>query len=188
MSAVGETPQFANRGWNLVGGGWRLSGIYRASTAGNINAANGATGTRTVTLGTPTNSSRSSSGIDQCLCDISNQRPDLILPNAVYLDTSGRPGTQYLNAAAFGTPALGTLGNMGRVNLKLPATWQFDVGLSRVFRFRETQTMEFRAEAFNVLNKFRTGAIDANLNSAQFGKIRNALYPRIMQFTVKYLF
>jgi hypothetical protein len=188
LSALAETPRFSNRTMDLIASGWRLSGIYRASTSGNIVAANGATGGRTVTLGTPTNSSRSSSGVDTCLCDISNQRPDLLLPDAVYLDKSGRPGTQYLNRAAFGTPAVGTLGNLGRATLKLPATWQFDVALSRVFRFREAQSLEFRTEAFNVLNSFRTGSIDANLNSAQFGRVRNALEPRIMQFALKYLF
>ena len=48
--------------------------------------------------------------------------------------------------------------------------------------------MEFRAEAYNVLNSFRPGAIDTNLSSANFGKIRNALDPRILQFALKYLF
>ncbi len=141
-----------------------------------------------MTLGQPAGSTSSAASGDRCLCDISSQRPDLLLPNAVYLDRSGRPGTQYLNPAAFGLPALGTLGNLGRATLRLPRTWQFDVALSRVFRFRETQSIEFRTEAFNVLNKFRTGAIDTNLSSAQFGKIRNALDLRIMQFALKYFF
>ncbi len=125
---------------------------------------------------------------NRCLCDITGQRPDLILPDAVYLNKSGRPGTQWLNPAAFGQPALGTLGNLGRVNMRLPLAWQFDLALSRAFRFRETQSVEFRAEAYNLLNSFRTGVIDTNLSSAQFGKIRLALDPRIMQFALKYLF
>ena len=106
----------------------------------------------------------------------------------MYLDTSGRPDTQYLNPAAFAQPALGTLGNMGRNILKLPTTWQFDLALSRVFRFRETQSLEFRAEAYNVTNSFRPGVINTNLSSAQFGQIRTALDPRIMQFALKYIF
>jgi hypothetical protein len=48
--------------------------------------------------------------------------------------------------------------------------------------------MEFRVEAFNVTNSFRTGAIDVFLRSANFGKIRNALEPRILQFALKYVF
>jgi len=87
----------------------------------------------------------------------------------VYLDESGRPGTLWLNPAAFGLPAVGTLGNLGRSTLKLPLAWQFDVSLARVFRVRENQSMEFRAEAYNVLNSFRTGAISTDLSSGAAG-------------------
>ena len=194
LSALGEGPKFANRTLNIIGSGWRLSGLYRIGTNGNVIAGNSQSGVRTVTLGTPVTSSRTTSGIDICLCDVQNPRPDLILPNAVYLDKSGRPGTQYLNPAAFGTPKLGTLGNLGRTTLVFPATWQFDVALSRVFKVREQQTVEVRVESFNVLNSFRPGnsttgmVVDTNLNSPTFGKIRYALDPRIMQFAMKYVF
>jgi hypothetical protein len=188
LTSVAETPKFANRVLGMLGSGWRLSGLYRGNTGG-VNAANASSGVRTVTLGAASAGQRDNvAGGDRCLCDISNQRPDLILPNAVYVDSSARPGTQYFNPAAFGQPALGTLGNLGRVTLKLPLTWQFDAALARTLRVREAQTLEFRVEAFNVLNTFRTGAISADLSSAQFGKIRNALDPRIMQFALKYIF
>jgi hypothetical protein len=187
LTAVVETPQFTNRTLNMVGSGWRLSGIYRASSTGSIVAASQSSGIRTVTLGAASGSRSGGASGDRCLCDISGQRPDLLMTD-VYLDTSGRPDTQWFNPAAFGQPALGTLGNLGRTNLRLPTAWQFDLGLSRAFRFRETQSLEFRAEAYNVLNSFRPGTIDTNLSSAQFGKIRTALDPRIMQFALKYLF
>jgi hypothetical protein len=189
LTAVAETPQFANRTLSLLGTGWRLSGIYRVGTGGTISSNESATaGIRTVTLGDPAGGQANAVGVDRCLCDISVQRPNLVLPDAVYRDTSGGPNTQWLNPAAFASPALGTLGNMGRVNLKLPQIWQFDVSLSRTFRFRESQSLEFRAEAYNVLNSFRPGVIDTNLLAANFGKIRTALDPRIMQFALKYLF
>ncbi|PYS00944.1 MAG: hypothetical protein DMG16_14400 [Acidobacteria bacterium] len=188
LTGVAETPQFANHTMNLIGTGWRLSGIYRITT-GALNAANASSGVRTVTLGQASAGQRDNvGGGDRCLCDISNQRPNLLLPDAVYLDTSGRPNTQYLNPAAFGQPDLGTLGNLGRVTLRLPAYWQFDAAVSRVFRVRESQSVEFRAEAYNVLNSFRPGRIETSLSSAQFGKIRTALDPRILQFALKYLF
>jgi len=110
------------------------------------------------------------------------------LPNGIYTDDSGAALTQYLNPAAFVQPALDTLGNAGRVILKLPLAWQFDLSLARVFKVREAQSVEFRAEAFNVLNSFRAGAINTDLSSAQFGQVRNALEPRIMQFALKYIF
>jgi hypothetical protein len=37
------------------------------------------------------------------------------------------PLTSYLNPAAFGIPALGTVGNIGRNSIVGPDTWSFDV-------------------------------------------------------------
>jgi len=74
------------------------------------------------------------------------------------------------------------------VNIKAPGTWQFDAALSRIFRFRETQSLEFRAEAYNVTNSFRPGNPGTAINSNTFGQIRTSLSPRITQFALKYMF
>ena len=96
--------------------------------------------------------------------------------------------SNYFNPAAFALPALGTLGNTGKGFLAGPGTWQFDAALSRTFRFRETQKMEFRAEAFNVTNSFHMNEPETNLNSNTFGQVTSAKDPRIMQFALKYFF
>jgi hypothetical protein len=188
LTGVAEMPQFANTTLRRVASGWKLSTIYRASSAGNAIATNRSAGVRTPLLGAAATSQASSAGADACLCDMANQRPNLIAPDKVYLDTSGRPDTFYWNQAAFVAPAPGTLGNTGRVVLRLPYEWQFDVSLARSFRFRERHGLEFRAEAYNLLNSFRTGEIDSNWSSRNFGKIRRALDPRILQFALKYSF
>jgi len=89
---------------------------------------------------------------------------------------------------------------MGTFNLLGPNFWQFDMALSRVFRVRENQTLEFRAEAFNVINGLRKGNPGATaatgpftstvvpLNTSTFGQINTAGDARIMQFALKYLF
>ncbi len=189
FTGLAETPKSSNRMINALGSGWRLSGIYRRYTTGSLNAANTATGVRTITLGPP-GAAQITGGlaVDQCLCDLNNQRPLLVLPNALYLDRSGRPGTQWLNPSAFSLQPVGTLGNMGRNTLELPTTWQFDMALARTFRLREMQTVEFRVEAYNVPNRFRVGLINTTLTSAQFGRILTALDPRILQFALKYAF
>jgi hypothetical protein len=187
LTGVAEMPRFANRTLRWIGSGWRLSGIYKRGSAGAQNAFNRGAGFRTVTLDNDATTSNAPGTTDPCRCRIRGQRPDLVLQN-VYLDTSGRPGTQYLNPAAFAVPAVGNLGNLGRNTLKLPTAWQFDMALARVFRFREDQSLEFRAEAYNLTNSFRPGAIDVFLRSSNFGKIRNALEPRILQFALKYAF
>ena len=188
LTGVAETPKFANRMVTMLGTGWRLSGIYRRGTGGATNANNVGAGVRTVIIDNDAAGSSTPGSTDPCRCNIRSQRPNLVLPNAIYLNTSGRPGTQYLNPAAFAIPAVGTFGNSGRVILQLPVSWQFDMGLSRLFHVRESQSLEVRVEAFNLTNSFRPGQIDTFLSSSNFGKIRLALDPRILQFAMKYVF
>src|SRR5205085_86978 len=111
------------------------------------------------------------------------QRPNLT--GSAYGDGSI---TNYLNAKAFTKPAPGTLGNLSRGAIYGPGTWQFDVALSRNFRFKESQRVEFRAEAFNLTNSFRMDNPTTNFNSSTFGQVITARDPRIMQFALKYLF
>src|SRR5437868_4633661 len=84
------------------------------------------------------------------------------------------------------SPARGTLGNLGQASILAPGTWQVDVALTRAFQFRESQKMEFRAEAFNVTNSVRLNDPVTNFNAGNFGQITSAQDPRIMQFALKY--
>ena len=165
-TVVAETPAFANSKLKTVASGWRVSGIYRYSTGRPLSLL---------------------SGDDRALIGINSQRADQVLASP-YGNKSARPLTNFLNAAAFAPPALGTLGNMGPLNVRGVSTWQFDMSLARVFRFKETQQLEFRAEAYNVTNSFRPVDPVTTLNSPLFGQIRDALPPRIMQFALKYAF
>jgi len=100
----------------------------------------------------------------------------------------GKSAGNYLNPAAFASPALGTLSNMGANSVRGPGSWQFDAALSRTFQFRETQRLEFRGEAFNITNSFRMNDPTTTLNSSIFGQVTSAKDPRIMQFVLKYAF
>jgi hypothetical protein len=163
LSAVAETPRFSNSTLRAVASEWRLSPIFRVLSGGYLSV---------------TTSS------DIALIGTTNQRVNQIL-----LDPYGEKSVKnYLNPAAFRLPAPGTLGNVGKGSIAGPGTWQFDVALSRTFQFRESQRMEFRAEAFNVTNSFRMNNPATNLNSNIFGQVTSAKDPRIMQFAVKYFF
>jgi hypothetical protein len=166
LTAVAETPQFANPTMRMLGTGWRLSGIYRRSSGAMLNVVN---------------------GVDRSLTGILDQRPNQVLRD-LYEDRDAGPMSRYLNPAAFALPDLGTRGNIGRNIVQGPWTWQFDTALSRVFRFRENQRLEFRAEAYNLTNSFRPGNPTTNLSEATFGQIRTSDTPRIMQFALKYVF
>ena len=99
-----------------------------------------------------------------------------------------RTTANYLNPAAFALPDLGTLGNVGSYSVAGPGTWQFDLALSRTLKIRESQNIEFRAEAFNVTNSFHMMDPTTVLNNNLFGQVTSSRDPRIMQFALKYVF
>ena len=69
-----------------------------------------------------------------------------------------------------------------------PGSIRIDMGITRKFQLRERQTLEFRAEAFNMPNHVNPGLPDTTLTSATFGKILSAGDPRIIQMALKFLF
>jgi hypothetical protein len=165
LTSVAETPQFSNPTLRVLMTGWRLSGIYRYSAGSPMTI---------------------SAGSDRALIGIGNQRANQLLENPY--GASAEPLANFINPSAFSIPELGTLGAAGRSNIQGPSTWAFDMSVSRIFRFRETQRLEFRAEAYNVTNSFRPGSPNTSVNNANFGVIRSSLDPRILQFALKYVF
>ena len=163
MSTVYEMPRFSNPTLRVLGSGWKVSGIVRLLSGGYLNVL---------------------SGIDRAL-QSGTQRPNLVLLD-VY--TPNRSYDQYLNPAAFAQPALGTFGNIGSFNIKGPGRITINMGLTRIFQVREKQSVEFRAEAFNLPNRLNAGDPNITLSDANFGRILSADDPRIMQFALKYVF
>src|ERR1035437_2511126 len=123
-------------------------------------------------------------------------RPNLVLPGAVYNGTIG-PSLQWLNPAAFAANPTGTYGNLGRDTLRGPATVNFDVSLSRRFKLKERITLQARAEGFNIINHTNLGfgtsgagtvGASMNITSGTFGQLTAAADPRILQFALKLMF
>jgi hypothetical protein len=61
-------------------------------------------------------------------------------------------GFQYLNPAAFSTPAPGTFGNARRNDYSGPNLAQLDMTLGKQFHATERTFFEFRADIYNILN------------------------------------
>ena len=76
LTAVAQTPQFANSALRLIATGWQLAGIYRFQSGMPIAIQDGA---------------------DRELSGLGHQRPNLVLPNDVYTGHSG-PSAQYLGS------------------------------------------------------------------------------------------
>ena len=75
LTSVAETPKFANTALRLVGSGWKLSGIYKKMSYGNLNGANVQSGSRTVTLGAVGSGGDGTAGLDRALIDIASHAP-----------------------------------------------------------------------------------------------------------------
>ena len=109
--------------------------------------------------------------------------------NQVSDDVYGEGVHAYLNPAAFAFPAAGTFGDFVRNSLVGPAFWNIDLALSRMISFATSQSVEFRVEAFNLLNHFNWGNPGTTFGAGTFGRIRSQSgSPRIMQLGIKYGF
>ena len=96
---------------------------------------------------------------------------------------------QWFNKAAFAAPAAYTFGNLGRYALRTSAFWNVDLSVFREFRFLESRSLEFRAEAFNLPNTTILGGPNGNLLDPNFGKITGtANSERTLQLGVKIKF
>lgn len=77
------------------------------------------------------------------------RRPDVVAGVDPFLHRDSR---YVVNPAAFSIPLPGTAGNLGRNALFGPSLAQFDLTLHKKFVLTERFNLEFRAEAYNILN------------------------------------
>jgi hypothetical protein len=98
---------------------------------------------------------------------------------------------QYLNPAAFSQPAPFTFGDAPRTlsNVRAPGTHDIDFSIFKNFKPANGVNVQFRAEAFNLLNQVVFGSPNMVLSSGQFGVITTQTNtPREIQFALKILF
>ena len=163
MSTVYETPQFSRTALRMLATGWQVSGIVRVQSGSWL---------------TP------STGVDS-LATNGDTKPNQVLSN---LYAPNKSVDMWLNAAAFTRPALGEYGNVGTRTIQGPGSMRIDMGLTRKFRILENQTVEFRAEAFNLPNHLIPGDPTVSLTSSNFGRILTARDERVIQLALKYVF
>jgi Carboxypeptidase regulatory-like domain/TonB-dependent Receptor Plug Domain len=138
-------------------GGWQLTGINSVTSGVPINLTYTANSNQVVSTASSAYS----------------LRPNLLsTPHAVYghsLTKTNSAVNGYLNSAAVSAPAGSQLfGDSGRNNLRGPAFGQFDLAAHKKFNLlTEAQSLEFRIEAFNVLNA--TNYISPNTNIGSVG-------------------
>lgn len=104
-------------------------------------------------------------------------QPNLVAGQPLYIYGDNLPGGRRVNRAAFETTAAGVQGNLGRNVVRSFGAFQGDVSVRRNFKFAERLNLQFRAEAFNLLNRANFGSINSSLTANQsiFGVATNTL-------------
>jgi len=145
----------------------------------------------TARTGFPVNLTTSATGPDG---NTTAQRPNLVPGESLYLANG------WFNPAAFCQPGVGTcaagFGDVPRNFLRAPGVWQLDLGLSKRIPVTERFQLQFRAEAFNLLNRPMYALPNGLISASDFGKIYLPLNttpvgmgtPRQLQFMLKMQF
>lgn len=168
-SWVYEVPGFPTGGhWGLLRSasrGWQMSGIVSAQTGLPFTP---------VLASDPTNTGTTA-------------RPNRIASGE--LPAGERDPQNWFDESAFVTPPNYTYGNSGRNILRGPGFSNVDLGLSRYFVVTEKLRLQFRAEAFNLLNSPQFGLPNYTLGQANTGAISKVIHPqRELQFALKLKF
>ena len=92
---------------------------------------------------------------------------------------------RFFNTEAFAVPVPFTFGNAGRNILTGPGSATIDLAVGRAFRFGETARLDFRAEAFNLLNRPNFDLPGRTADQPGFGAIASAHSARQIQFSLR---
>jgi hypothetical protein len=182
---VGKGRRFGSRMSALADaavGGWRLTGI------------------NTMISGQPINFSYSPAAATTVVTNTLTMRPNLV--GDPFLPSDQRTPQRYFNIGAFQAPdtiidpATGKLdnsrpfGSAGRNIGRSDAQYTLDLGIDKSFALNsESRRLEFRAEAFNALNKTNFQAAGSNISSpGSFGTITKTFPARQVQLALKFVF
>jgi hypothetical protein len=157
--------------------GWTLSGIARFSTGFPVTLLN--YGDNSL-LGAEPNGVNNY-GVDE----------PQYTPGPLQLNSNPRNGRAYFNTSLFSLQPLGTPGNAKRRFFFGPGLDNYDLALQKTVLIRESKSLQFRVEGFNVFNHaqfYGPASVNGNINSSSFGDVVSAASPRLMQAAAKFIF
>jgi hypothetical protein len=162
----GRALNIRNAVGNAVAGGWQIGSIVTWRSGFPINP---------------------SAGVNRANTNINVDRPNA---TGVSQSLDNRSTAAWFNTAAFTLQPLYNFGNAARNSIIGPPGFFMDFSAHKEFRLRkESDNLQFRWEAFNLLNHPVWGFPNSSLSSPQFGRITStAGAMRQMQFALKYNF
>jgi hypothetical protein len=167
LSAVYDLPKVrVNSYAGAIVNGWQFNTILSAATGTPITIV---------------------SGTDRSLSGVGNDYADRI--GNVARPSGASFLTQYFNTGAFQQAAVGTFGNSSRGILRGPGSLNFDVSAFKVIPITEKVKVQFRTEAFNVINRANFGNPGSSVAAtASYGRITSSSAPRVIQFALRATF
>jgi len=159
-------------------GGWQITAIESASS------------------GLPINLTYSENSF-QDVSDILAYRPNVtgapvVLPKSQRTKGSGNTVLVALNSAAVSVPDVNhPYGNAGRNSVRFDPYHNLDLGLHKTFPlYVEGTSLDFRTEAFNILNQTNFAYPQSGAGASNFGAVTSATtFPaRVLQFALKLQF
>jgi len=155
-------------GWEVAGIGYLNTGLHYTASASCFSQDN--------------------AGLGLCSATFSGARPDLVGD-----PQSGAPHTvnQWFNKSAFAFVPKGEYrpGDEHRGTIVGPPLARWDADLYKNTKLNERLTVQFRAEASNVLNHTNFNSFQSTrFGSSLFGKIGSARDPRVLQLALKLYF
>ncbi len=181
ITVLYELPFFQHSG-NLfekeILGGWRLNDISTFRAGGSITPGitltnGGLTNRPFVAPGTSTNGPKTwKTGSTQQWFNA-----------AAYVNP-----TTVVNGVSNATLYYGYYGNAQNGTIRGPGQEIYNLSMFKEFHIRETNVVEFRAEAFNLLNHTNPQNPNTSIANANMNKITGAYDPRIMELALRYKF
>src|SRR5258708_11946616 len=89
-------------------------------------------------------------------------RPNVVAGVPIYSSNPAAPGRRVVNFNAFTAPLAGALGNEPRNFVRAFNAVQTDLSIRREFALHDRLKLQFRAEAFNLLNRANFGSLFNN--------------------------
>ena len=164
----GRTFDVKNRFANAIVGDWQIGGIWTVQSGLP----------QTITLG----------GVDRSVTGNGYDRPN---STGIALTEPNPTPTRWYNPAAFVEQPLGSFGNVGRNTAVGPGIFALDFDAHKEFHmpYNEQHLLQFRFEAFNVMNHPVWSNPNGNILSSGFGSINGtAIAMRQIQLALKYAF
>jgi hypothetical protein len=155
----GKLVNINNRFLNAVIGGWETGGTLTLQSGVPVN----------LTIG----------GVDNSGTANGYDRPNYVYGVNPYM--ANETPSKWYNPDAFVEAPQGSFGNVGRNFMTAPKTFTIDAQVHKEFHmpYKENHLLQFRVEAFNVLNHPNWGEPNANILSGAQTPGQSALYPHL---------